>query len=263
MNQRRPWLKGLSMRLLEGPALRRAAAVHFTSQEEAAQARKLGIPFREAIIPLAVEAALPASARDPSVFAQLRGSPCVLFLSRLDAKKNIEGLLAAVALLKDEMPKLRLLIAGDGAPEYVRGLKARCVEMQISELVIWAGHVEGSMKSAAFAAADVFVLPSYSENFGIAAAEALAAGLPCVLGEGVAIAKEVAEAGAGLSVSTDPQSIADGLRRIMDDKNALERMGTNATRLAQERFSMQAMGTRLAQLYTDILNGCHGLPGPR
>jgi glycosyltransferase involved in cell wall biosynthesis len=251
MNERRPWLKGFSMQLLEGPALRRAAGVHFTSEAEAAQARGLGISFREAVIPLAVEP--PASAGGQSAFAQLRGSPCVLFLSRLDPKKNIEELLAAVALLKDDTPALRLLIAGDGAPEYVASLKARVDEMRISQQVIWAGHLDGAMKSAAFAAADVFVLPSYSENFGIAAAEALAAGVPCVLGEGVAIAKEMVEAGAGLAVNTDAQSIADGLRRIIADQEALVRMGKNARRLAQERFSMQAMGTRLKQLYTEIL----------
>lgn len=251
------------MRFVEGPILRRAAAVHFTSEAEAAEARALGISFNEAIIPLAVELAPPAAGFEDSPFAQLRGSPCVLFLSRLDAKKNIEGLLGAVALLKDEMPGLRLLVAGDGAPEYVASLKARAHALAISQQIIWAGHVEGDTKSAAFAAADVFVLPSYSENFGIAAAEALAAGLPCVLGQGVAIAKDVVQAQAGVAVNTDAQSIADGLRRIIGSQEGLMRMSANARRLAQERFSMQAMGARLKRLYTDILNGSNGFSGSR
>jgi glycosyltransferase involved in cell wall biosynthesis len=263
MNRRRPWLKGLSMRLLEAPALRRAAAVHFTSDAEASEARALGISFREVIIPLAVESMALESTVEGSPFAGLRGAPCVLFLSRLDPKKNIEGLLDAIALLKADLPGLRLLVAGDGLPEYVGRLKARAVELQVSHHVVWAGHIEGHAKSAAFAAADVFVLPSYSENFGIAAAEALAAGLPCVLGAGVAIAKEVVDAQAGLAVSTDAGNIADALRRIMADQHELARMAANARRLAAERYSMQAMGTRLKQLYTDILNGSNGLPGSR
>lgn len=261
MKQRRPWLKGLSMKLLEGPLLRRAAAVHFTSEAEAAQARALGIPMREAIIPLAVEPAAPSGSLEDSPFAGLRGSPCVLFLSRLDPKKNIEGLLEAAALLKDEMAGIRLLVAGGGAPEYLAALKARADALGISQRVIWAGHLQGPSKSAAFAAADVFALPSYSENFGIAAAEALAAGLPCLLGLGVAIAKEVVQAQAGVAVQTDAQSIADGLRRIIGAKEGLVHMPSNAVRLAQERFSMQAMGARLKQLYTDILNGSNGFPG--
>jgi glycosyltransferase involved in cell wall biosynthesis len=209
--------------------------------------------MREAIIPLAVEPAPSCVPGQTSAFAAADGSPCVLFLSRLDAKKNIEGLLDAVALLKAGLPALRLLVAGDGAPVYVAGLKARAAALGISQQVTWAGYVEGSRKSAAFAAADVFVLPSYSENFGIAAAEALAAGLPCVLGRGVAIATDVVQAHAGVAVDTDAQSIADSLRRIIVDKQGLARMSANASRLAQEHFSMQAMGARLKQLYTDIL----------
>jgi glycosyltransferase involved in cell wall biosynthesis len=254
LSQRRPTLKALSMRWVEGPLLRRAAAVHFTSEEEAAEARQLGIPMKEAIVPLGVENALPCAAskaRPP--FAELRQADCALFLSRLDAKKNLEGLLSAVALLKAEMPRLHLLVAGDGAPAYVGALKALAASLDISDRVTWAGYVEGETKAAAFEAATVFVLPSFSENFGIAAAEALAAGLPCVLGEGVAIAKEVTQARAGVAVSPDARSISDALRRIIADKEGLAVMSVNARQLALERFSLQAMGAGLEQLYTDIL----------
>jgi glycosyltransferase involved in cell wall biosynthesis len=261
MNERRPRLKALSMRLLEGPILGGAAAVHFTSEAEAIQARALQIPFREVIIPLAVENFAPARLAGDSPFAGLRGSPCVLFLSRLDPKKNLEQLLAAVSLLKDDFPSLHLLIAGGGASAYVAYLKSLAGSLGISAQVTWAGYLEGEQKAAALAAADVFVLPSYSENFGIAAAEALAAGLPCVLGRGVAIAKDVVQAQAGVSVETDAASIAEGLRRIIGAKEGLTRMSANASRLAQERFSTQAMGARLKQLYTDILDGSNGFPG--
>lgn len=255
MNRRRPWLKGLSMRLIEGPALRQAAAVHFTSEAEAAEARQLGISMNEVVIPLGVEPECASGPRgSDSCFAGLHGAPCALFLSRLDAKKNLEGLLAAVALLKDEMPHLHLLVAGDGSPNYVASLKARAATLGITDQLTWAGHLEGEAKAAAFASADVFVLPSFSENFGIAAAEALAAGLPCLLSEGVAIAGDVVRAGAGLVVGTDAQSIAEGLRLIITNQVALDTMSVNARRLAQERYSIQAMGSSLKQLYTDILN---------
>jgi glycosyltransferase involved in cell wall biosynthesis len=253
MEQRRRRLKAISMRWVEAPILRRAAAVHFTSEAEAAQAKALGIAFKAVIIPLAVE---PMQRSDVahSSFAELRGSPCALFLSRLDPKKNLEGLIDAVALLAGPVPSLRLLIAGDGSPDYVATLHARAAALGISGRVVWAGHVEGERKAAAFAAADVFALASHSENFGIAAAEALASGLPCVLGRGVAIASDVVRAQAGVAVDTDAQSIADGLRRIIDDKEGLARMSANASRLAQQQFSMQVMGAHLKQLYTEILS---------
>jgi len=261
MSQRRPGLKSLSMRWIEGPILRAAAAVHFTSEEEATQARQLGVRMKEAIIPLGVETgALAHEATPPALGTETR---CALFLSRLDAKKNLEGLLDAMGLLAIEMPQLRLLVAGDGQPDYVASLKARAARLGLAGRIRWLGHVEGAGKAAAFAAADVFVLPSFSENFGIAAAEALAAGLPCLLGQGVAVAKEVVDAQAGLAVAPDAASVAQGLRRIMASEQALAAMSANASRLAIDRFSTEAMGARLKRLYTDILNAPHGFSATR
>ncbi len=246
ITQRRAGLKRLSLRWVEGPILRHAAAVHFTSGQEAAQARQLGIPMREVVIPLGVE---PVSA----ITDRRRRPGCVLFLSRLDPKKNIEQLLQAIALLREQMPHLHLMVGGAGAPEYTAGLKAKADSLGLADCVTWLGHVEGSAKAQAFATAEVFVLPSFSENFGIAAAEALAAGLPCVLGGGVAIADEVAQAGAGVAVEPNAQGIADALRRIMASHDALAQMSREARRLAQQRFSVDAMGAAMKQLYMDIL----------
>jgi glycosyltransferase involved in cell wall biosynthesis len=253
MSQRRPWLKAVSLRLVEAPALRRAAAVHFTSEDEALQARQLGVAMREAIVPLGIEAHEDIDAgMPPRRTAGLQ--PRLLFLSRLDAKKNIEGLLEATALLVKAWPDLQLVIAGDGAPHYVAKLKARCADLGLSGRVTWAGHIEGAAKTAALNAADVFVLPSYSENFGIAALEALAAGLPVVLGKGVAIAKDVVDAGAGVAVDPVARSIAQGVQRIIESEHNQAAMSQSARRLAQERFSARAMAAGLKSLYLDILD---------
>jgi len=251
MTQRRRWLKAVSMAFVERRILEHAAAVHFTSEAEALEARRLGIGWREAIIPLAA----PTITRraDAGRFERLRGGPCLLYLSRLDPKKNLEGLLQACALLVPEFPGLRLLVAGDGAPAYVQQLKLLAQRLGLEPRVIWAGHLEGDAKSQAFAAADAFVLPSFSENFGIAAAEALSAGLPCVLAEGVAIAKEVAQAGAGSCVGPTPQALAEALRRIMAEPQTRAAMSANAVRLAADRYSVDAMGRALTQLYCELV----------
>jgi glycosyltransferase involved in cell wall biosynthesis len=255
MTQRRRRLKGCSVRLIEGAILRHASAVHFTSDEEAAEARQLGIPIKEVVIPLGVPAASgTAQAGEPRrPGAGFGRGARLLFLSRLDRKKNVEGLLSAIALLREEMPQLHLVVAGSGEPEYVAGLKAHARSLGIDGQVDWVGHVKAESKTAAFAGADIFVLPSYSENFGIAAAEALAAGLPCVLGDGVAIAKDVVQAGAGVAVRTDPTSIADGLRHIIAAHEEFASLSDKARRLARERYSVEAMGASLARLYAQIL----------
>ncbi|MBA2673571.1 glycosyltransferase [Ramlibacter sp.] len=250
LGRRRPWLKRLSLALVEGPVLRHAAALRFTSEQEAEEARALGIAWREAVIPLGLEVAAfngPERPPVPVVASQL------LFLSRLDPKKNLEGLLDALSVLVPAHPQLRLTVAGDGDAAYVAQLKARAAGLGLDWHVTWAGHIEGARKAEALRTADVFVLPSFSENFGIAAAEALAAGLPCLLGEGVAIAKDVAQAGAGLAVAPDSASVTAGLRRMIDAQEDLAAMSVRARRLAQSRFSAQAMGLRLKQLYSDIL----------
>lgn len=246
--QRRPWLKALSMGLVDKPLLRGAAAVHFTSQAEALNARALGLALRELVIPLGVDAPPPVTT------SRWAGpGPCVLFLSRLDPKKNLEGLLRAVALLAPAQPGLRLLVAGGGEPDYVASLHRLADTLGLGDRVQWAGHLEGRAKSEAFAAGHVFALPSFSENFGIAAVEALSAGLPCVLGQGVAIAEDVARAGAGVQVAPQPPEIAQGLRRIIQDESRRGAMSSAARRLARESYSTLAMGARLKQAYQEVL----------
>jgi glycosyltransferase involved in cell wall biosynthesis len=234
--------------------LRHAAAVHFTSEDEQAEAAQWGVPMRGVVIPLGIEPA--PSADDLLVRAQfpaLGDAPYLLYLSRLDPKKNIEGLLQALSQLPSSLSPVRLLVAGDGAPDYVAALHALAAQLGLTGRVIWAGQVEGALKASALAGAEAFVLPSFSENFGIAAAEALMAGLPCVLGQGVAIARDVVLAGAGLAVAPDPASIAVALEHVMADSQARAIMSSRAMVLARTKYSAQAMGKSLLHLYSGIL----------
>jgi glycosyltransferase involved in cell wall biosynthesis len=251
--ERRPWLKRLSLRCIEGPLLRDAAAVHFTSEAEARQAQSLGIPMRAAVIPLGVDAPADAPTHEDS------GTVRVLYLSRLAPKKNLEGLLEAFARVQSQVPRISLVIAGDGDAAYTRELQMRAEALGLAPHVEWLGRVEGEAKERAFARADLFALPSRSENFGIAAAEALARGVPCLLGQGVAIAHDVEAAGAGVAVAPEPSGIEQGLR-LMIAPDARARMSQCARQLARERFSTEAMGARLKELYADLLAGRHGFP---
>jgi glycosyltransferase involved in cell wall biosynthesis len=254
-SMRRRRLKRLSLDLVEGRILRNAAAVHFTSKSECEEARSLGLSFRGVVIPLGVEGELTGSAAClRAAYPALVGRRVALFLSRLDPKKNVEGLIDAMALSDTLKRSTMLLIAGSGAPAYVDGLKARAAAAGIADHVVWLGHVEGAQKSAVLATADVFALPSFSENFGIAAVEALLAGLPCVLGQGVAIASEIASAGAGLAVTPDPRAIAEALERILGDDNTRHEMGRRGLAFAGREYSTRVMAERLIMLYEEVCN---------
>jgi glycosyltransferase involved in cell wall biosynthesis len=253
VTQRRPWLKRLSMAMLEGPALRQAAAVHFTSEGEQEQARSWGIPMRGVVIPLGIE---PPAVADSSLgrrlWPALGDGPVVLYLSRLDPKKNVEGLLEAWVRVTGRHPQARLLVAGGGDAAYAAALQAKAGQLGLAGSVVWAGPVEGDAKAAALGVARLFVLPSYSENFGIAAVEALMAGLPCVLAKGVAIASDVQASGAGLCVLPDKEAIAAALDALLTDTGQCRVLSAQARQLARQQYSAEAMGANLRTLYKKV-----------
>lgn len=252
MVERRSAMKALSVRLLEGGLLRDAAAVHFTAEQERQEAEALGVPMRARVVPLGIEP-MPAVAADLFLDAYPGvGSPRLLFLSRVDPKKNVEVLLRAVAICRSSFPGLSLAICGEGDRDYRARLHALALELGIADRVAWAGHVDGAMKGSALAAADLFVLPSYSENFGIAAVEALSAGLPCILGEGVAVAQRVEQAGAGRAVPPTADAVAHAINAMLGDPVLLAGAGARARALAAEEYSLAAMGRGLLGMYEDV-----------
>jgi glycosyltransferase involved in cell wall biosynthesis len=252
MLARRPALKRLSLALIEKRILRGAAAVHFTSQAELDEAGTLGLTMRGVVIPLGVDIAESAPA-GPLQHKALAGRRVILFLSRLDPKKNLDMLIDAVASSPMLRSSCALVVAGTGDPAYVVSLEARAASAGLSDQILWLGHVEGAEKRAALAAADVFVLPSSSENFGIAAVEALLAGVPCVLGTGVAIARDVEEAGAGVAVSPEPAAVSQALERILcPDTSIRHRMALAAARVAEQQFSASRMAEQLVTLYENV-----------
>jgi glycosyltransferase involved in cell wall biosynthesis len=247
ITQRRAVLKQLSVRWVEGPLLRDAAAVHFTLPMEQTEAEDLGIPLRAVVVPLGLEAQpLPTASGDTP--------PTVLFLSRIDPVKNIEALLLAWARCRGGFPTWRLVVAGSGHPDYIQRLCDYGASLGLGASVDWAGHVTGDDKTRLMAEATVFVLPSFSENFGIAAAEALLAGKPCLFTPGVAVGAMAAEQGAAALSELDAECLGTVLNGLMGNGELRQQLGRKAKEFAQAELSSVIMGQRLAGLYGDILS---------
>jgi glycosyltransferase involved in cell wall biosynthesis len=253
IGQRRRHLKRLSIALIERSILRSAAAVHFTSRAEMEEAKGLGLSFRGVVISLGIEDE-PHSAAERLVEAHqgVAGRKAILFLSRLDPKKNVEALIDAFASSDDLKASSVLVIAGTGDRSYVDGLQARATAAGIRDRVLWLGHVEGAQKAAAFAAADLFVLPSFSENFGIAAVEAMLAGVPCVLSRGVAIASDAVAGGAAVVAEPEATALANAMCDTLRNETARKAMGERARAFALINYSSCAMAHRLIELYDAI-----------
>jgi glycosyltransferase involved in cell wall biosynthesis len=249
-------LKQWSLRLIELPILRGAAAIHYTAkaeQEEAACAHPDVAATRSTIIPIPVE---PAPSFDSSEagkhFPSLAGRRVILFLSRLHVKKGIELLLPAFAQIHSELPDALLVVAGSGEPAYVETLREKARALGFERDVFWPGFVAGDDKSALLALATLFVLPSFSENFGVAAAEALAAGVPSILSDQVAIAQDAARENAAVIVPCDTAALAAAMRHLLADAALREQLRERGPAFIKNRFSQDAVGRELIALYRSV-----------
>jgi glycosyltransferase involved in cell wall biosynthesis len=256
MKNRRPWVKKLSFRLLESKVLEHAALVHYTSEQERLEADKLRVTAPAMIMPNALPdtANVTAVGRFRAQYAQLRGRRVILFLARLTEKKGLDLLLRAFAKVRQEVPDAALVVAGNGPEEFVRRLKAEATALGIEEDVLWPGFLQADEKQAALSDADLFVLPSFSENFGIAAVEAMAAGLPVVVTDQVGIHREIALEQAGVVVPCDIAPLASALTRLLHDPALRQSMGENGKSLARRKYSSVTLTRKLIVVYNKIAN---------
>jgi glycosyltransferase involved in cell wall biosynthesis len=252
MSSRRPYLKKLSLALIERRLIEKAAAVHFTSASERAEVTSAGLKCNGVVIPLGIDTAN-VDYVHKTFSLDAKNGINILFLSRIDRKKNLENLLRAISLVLSSGRNFRLLIAGDGDPTYVGELKELAQRLNIGQRVQWLGFVDGTEKQQAFSRAAAFVLPSYSENFGIAVVEALTQGLPCIVSGDVAISDEIGTARAGAVTGTDATSIAAGILEVTSNDVDYLSMCLAAHSLAKTSFSREAMGAELERLYRSVM----------
>ena len=257
MTEHHPRFKRISFALFERRIVQRAARLHYTSAMERAQAHAMGVTQPSVVIPLGIDVSRYDFAREKRWLSEhaphLLGSPMILFLGRLDPIKGLELVLDAFALLRANGINAGLVIAGGGESQYVNGLKLRAAELGVSERIVWAGHVGDDEKRALLRAADIFVLPSYSENFGIAAVEAMAAGLPVVVSERVGVQQDIAAAEAGMIVPCEPEALARALEAFCTNEGLRTMFGARARRLVEKTFSLSAMVNALFNLYSQVI----------
>ena len=122
----------------------------------------------------------------------------LLFLGRFHPKKGLDRILKCLQSLKQSIPNVLLVIAGDGEAHYTRHLRQLVSALALDDHVLFAGRLDGELKWASFAAAELFLLPSRQENFAITVAEAMQMGVPVIITEKVNTWPYVKEAGAGL-----------------------------------------------------------------
>lgn len=176
----------------------------------------------------------------------------ILFLSRVHVKKGIEFLLEAVAMIKDKIEGYTINIAGEGESEYILSLKNKAKELRISDMVNFCGGVYGDKKWKLFREADVFVLPTYSENFGIVVGEALACGTPVITTKGTPW-RELETEHCGWWTEIGIEATKEALLSFLTlSGDELKEMGNNGRKLVESRYSTRKIAQEMYSLYNKI-----------
>jgi glycosyltransferase involved in cell wall biosynthesis len=219
--------------------------LHLTSSDEARESQVRFPHAALALIPNGVD--IPETMERAPRGEALR----VGYIGRLDQKKGIENLLDACRAIKERGTlHIALEIAGAGEPPYEESLRRRIGELEISGMVTMLGEIRGPAKSDFFARQDVMMLPSYTENFGIVAAEALAHGVPVIASRGTPW-EELETRHCGLWVANDAASLAAAIDWIA--VMPLAEMGANGRRWMTERYSWKRATDELFELYERMI----------
>ncbi len=242
--------KALWLALFERRTVREAAAIVVSSELEARELAALDLEAAYVeVVPNGLSADEP-EANDEAGTAKLPalpadGRPLVLYLGRLSWKKGVDVAIRALV----QLPDARLAVAGNDDEGLRPRLEALAAKLGIAERVTFLGEVRGPAKQALLASARVLVMPSISENFGIAALEAIAAGVPAVLSRGVGLADAVEEAGAGVVCERTPEAFAVAVTYLLAHPEVARAMGERGRRLAADRFSWPAIATSMRLVY--------------
>lgn len=177
----------------------------------------------------------------------------ILFLSRVHVKKGIEFLFEAVSMLKEQMHAYTINIAGEGDAEYIVSLKNKAKSLGIENMINFCGGVYGEKKWKLFREADVFVLPTYSENFGIVVGEALACGTPVITTKGTPW-EELNTEHCGWWTEISSEAIKEALLNFLKlSVDELKEMGENGRKLVENKYSTKKIAVDMFTLYNKLL----------
>jgi glycosyltransferase involved in cell wall biosynthesis len=247
-------LKKAFLLLLEDRTMRRAAAIHFTAQAERALAPADVRALPSVVVPNVVD----ARAFEGIVRAPATDRLEVLVLGRIHPMKGFDVLLPAWRRVVAAEPRAHLVIAGRDEAGTRGWIEARARESGLAGSITFTGHLDEAGRAAALSRAAVLAAPSHRENFGLAVAEAMAAGLPVVVSDRVNICDDVAAARAGVVVPLEERALADALLRVLADAAGRAEMGARGRALVADRYAPAAVGPALRRAYEDLTRRASG-----
>jgi glycosyltransferase involved in cell wall biosynthesis len=243
---RHPLKKMIGLILYQHKALKRVDYIHATAKSELDQIRKLGYHQPAEIVPNGIEIT------DLKFKTEWQKVQNILFLSRVHPKKGIELLIEAVARLQNS--QLKITIAGEGDKNYIESLKKLCEQKNLSEQFEFTGGVYDEQKWRLYHDSDLFVLPTYSENFGIVVAEALATGIPVITTKGTPW-QELETEKCGWWIELNVENLKNAITEALAlTPEKLKEMGMRGRKLVEEKYEIKAVAKEMKEFYDRILS---------
>jgi glycosyltransferase involved in cell wall biosynthesis len=250
--------KWLAWILYEQQNLNCATLFHATSVEEVKSIRCLGFKQSIAMIPNGVR--LPLMNQDlyreglTQAFPELSNKRWLLFLSRIHPKKGIDNLLIVWQKLVRKFPDWHLIIAGPDLIGYQKELEHLSTELSLDANTTFTGMLTGEKKDIALANAELFVLPTHSENFGIAIAEALAHQVPVVTTKGAPWSDLVTHE-CGWWIDNSQGALESALTEGMQISSQTRmEMGLRGRKLIENKYSWESIAREMVNVYEWLLN---------
>lgn len=247
--------KKIFWRLLQAPVLQAAACFHVTAESEYEDIRRLGFLQPVCILPNGID--LPPFAEVPKV-----GRRVLLFLGRMHPVKGVDSLLRSWQSVEHRFPDWELHLAGPDNGGYLAEMQGLAAELRL-ERVVFRGKLLGEEKWRAYRSASLFVLPTYSENFGMTVAEALAAGTPTIVTKGAPWGG-LKEQGAGWWIDIGVDPLVACLEQALGlPEMRLAEMGRAGREWMKRDYSWDRIGTQVSLAYRWLLEGGEAPPWVR
>ena len=251
-------LKMIYFHLAAQHCLKKASAVHFTTEHEKDNvAKSLNLHNQSFVIPNGLDLTgyekLPERGTFKKKYPVLINKKYILFLGRLNKQKGLDILIESVKKLFDFDDNLFFVIAGPDNFGYKKVIEKQLSEYGLLNRTLFTGMLTGTDKLSAYVDAEVFVLSSYFENFGMAVVEAMACRTPVVISDRVGIAKNVEKNRAGLVVDINPDSIFNGLKSLIDNKMLKDEIALNGRQLVEKNYNIDIIADQMIAEYEKIL----------
>lgn len=244
--------------LFEHRNIRGAAALHFTTAEEQELAAPVTFGTPGVVAPLGINfdefAVLPEPGGFRRRYPEIGDKQIILFFGRISFKKGLDILAKAFGAAALRREDVHLVIAGPDNEGWGAQVRTWLSKEGVLDRATFTGMLLGADKLAVLRDASIFVLSSYSENFGLAVIEAMAAGLPVIISDKVNIWREVQAGGAGRVIPGDALALAEQILELVDNPDLAKQMGQQGRALVQEQFQWPRIARRLAEVYGRIIN---------